>query len=221
MLIFTDFYTKDSCLGFISINYILHAYNVIKFIYIVPVLYIHQFDSSWFSFSLLPARKTPSQKRNLKSGSMPEPTTKPKRFAWNILDSFLFGSYQHDKKLKSTAQQLVVEATSNAWSKWVVQPRSSLWCLMISRQSQYLWTWMVHWSFNAILFFLPMLFCKLSCHFNAMLIDCVTSRIQSWTTDMTSRLVRHPALQSTMSAGATREVPQWIHITITEWLYTS
>lgn len=134
--------------------YYIHLYTacIYAIIYIVPVLYIHQFNSSWYSFSLLPARKTASQKRNLKSGSMPEPTTKPKRFVWNILDSFLFGQYQQDKK-KSTAQQLVLEATNNAWSKWVFQPRSSLWCLMISRQSQYLLTWMFHWSFNAILFF--------------------------------------------------------------------
>lgn len=40
--------------------YKLYTACIYAILYIVPVLYIHQFDSSWYSFSLLPARKTPS-----------------------------------------------------------------------------------------------------------------------------------------------------------------
>ena len=40
--------------------YKLYTACIYAILYIVAVLYIHQFDSSWYSFSLLPARKTPS-----------------------------------------------------------------------------------------------------------------------------------------------------------------
>lgn len=133
--------------------------------YVIIYIYILYQYQCCISTSLIPpdilSVCSPQERQHPRNGTsraarcpnLPQSQNDPKRFVWNILDSFLFGQYQHDKKLKSTAQQLVLEATSNAWSKWVFQPRSSLWCLMISRQSQYLWTWMFHWSFNAILFF--------------------------------------------------------------------